>query len=204
MAGPILSSPKTMKPHKPIESLILTIREQKVILDADLAVLYGVPTKVFNQAVKRNSERFPADFTFQLTMQEWDNLKSQIVTSSLAGAKIHEPAQAHPHNATNTPGGRRKPPHAFTEHGAIMAATVLNSSEAVAMSVFVVRAFMQMREQLAANAAILKRMAEIDRTLLEHDTALSSIWKKLQPLLAPPPSVPEPPKRRIGFNAENK
>ena len=193
-----------MKPSKPIESLILTLRGQKVILDTDLALLYGVPTKVFNQAVKRNSERFPADFTFQLTIQEWDNLKSQIVTSSLVGGKFHEPAQEYPHNATNTHGGRRKPPHAFTEHGAIMAATVLNSTEAVAMSVFVVRAFMQMREQLAANAAILKRMAEIDRTLLEHDTALSSIWKKLQPLLAPPPPVPEPPKRRIGFNAENK
>jgi uncharacterized membrane protein SirB2 len=82
-----------------------------------------------------------------------------------------------------------------------MAATVLNSPEAVAMSVFVVRAFMQMREQLAANAAILKRLAEIDKTLLEHDSALRIIWTKLQPLLAPPP---EPPRRRIGFNADNK
>ena len=89
-------------------------------------------------------------------------------------------------------------PHAFTEHGAIMAATILNSPEAVAMSVFVVRAFMQMREQLAANAAILKRLAEIDKTLLEQDSALGIIWAKLQPLLAP---LPEPPKRRIkGFN----
>ena len=89
-------------------------------------------------------------------------------------------------------------PWAFTEHGAIMAATILNSPEAVAMSVFVVRAFMQMREQLAANAAILKRLAEIDKTLLEHDSALRGIWTKLQPLLAPPP---EPPRKRIkGFN----
>jgi hypothetical protein len=92
-------------------------------------------------------------------------------------------------------------PWAFTEHGAIMAATVLNSPEAVAMSVFVVRAFMQMREQLAANAAILKRLAEIDKTLLEHDSALRTIWTKLQPLLAPPP---EPPRRRIGFHADDK
>ena len=92
-------------------------------------------------------------------------------------------------------------PFAFTEHGAIMAATVLNSPEAVAMSVFVVRAFMQMREQLAANAAILKRLAEIDKTLLEHDSALRTVWTKLQPLLAPPP---EPPRRRIGFQADDK
>ena len=92
-------------------------------------------------------------------------------------------------------------PHAFTEHGAIMAATVLNSPEAMAMSVFVVRAFMQMREQLAANAAILKRLAEIDKTLVEHDSALRVIWTKLQPLLAP---TPEPPRRRIGFHADDK
>jgi hypothetical protein len=93
-------------------------------------------------------------------------------------------------------------PIAFTEHGAIMAATVLNSPEAVAMSVFVVRAFMQMREQLAANAAILKRLAEIDKTLLEHDRGLRTIWTKLQPLLAPPP---EPPRKRIkGFNPNDE
>jgi hypothetical protein len=91
-------------------------------------------------------------------------------------------------------------PYAFTEHGAIMAATVLNSPKAVAMSVFVVRAFMQMREQLAANAAILKRLAEIDKTLLEHDPALRTIWSKLQPLLAP---EPEPSKRRIGFKPDD-
>jgi hypothetical protein len=95
----------------------------------------------------------------------------------------------------------RHRPHAFTEHGAIMAATVLNSPEAVAMSVFVVRAFLQMREQLAANAAILKRLAEIDQTLLAQDSALRAIWTKLQPLLAPPP---EPPKRRVGFLRENE
>lgn len=91
-------------------------------------------------------------------------------------------------------------PYAFTEHGAIMAAMVLNSPEAVKMSVFVVRAFLQMREQLAANAAILKRLAEIDKTLLDHDQALRAIWTKLQPLLAPP--LP-PPRPRIGFHREN-
>ncbi len=188
-----------MKPKKPIELLILTLRGQKVILDADLAELYGVATKRFNEQVKRNAERFPEDFMFQLTTREWSNLKSQYATSSLEVIQKEWVAPNSPQNATSSHGGRRKLPFAFTEHGAIMAATVLNSPEAVAMSVFVVRAFMQMREQLAANAAILKRLAEIDKMLLEHDSALRAIWTKLQPLLAP---TPEPPRRRIGFKAD--
>ena len=192
-----------MKSKKPIESLILNIRNQKVILVDDLAELYGVPTKVFNQAVKRNADRFPVDFIFQLTAQEWRNLKSQIVTSSVQEPRTEGvvPNWSQFVTSSKRHRGAAYRPWAFTEHGAIMAATVLNSPEAVAMSVFVVRAFMQMREQLAANAAILKRLAEIDKTLLEHDSALRVIWTKLQPLLAPPP---EPPRRRIGFNADNK
>jgi hypothetical protein len=185
-----------MKPKKPIESLILNLRGQKVILDADLAELYGVPTKVFNQAVKRNADRFPPDFLFQLTATEFENLQSQIATASPADSPMRSQI------VTASKRNIRHRPHAFTEHGAIMAATVLNSPEAVAMSVFVVRAFMQMREQLAANAAILKRLAEIDKTLLEHDSALRVIWTKLQPLLAPPP---EPPRKRIkGFNPNDE
>ena len=181
----ILSAMKIMKPKKPISALILNLRGQKVILDADLAELYGVPTKRLNEQVKRNADRFPKDFLFQLSKEEAEEIqgsRSQIATLK-QGQNI------------------KYLPRAFTEHGAIMAATVLNSPEAVAMSVFVVRAFMQMREQLAANAAILKRLAEIDKTLLQHDSALRATWTKLQPLLAPPP---EPPKRRIGFNADNK
>jgi hypothetical protein len=192
-----------MKSKKPIESLILTLRDQKVILDADLAELYGVPTKVFNQAVKRNAGRFPEDFIFQLTAHEWSNLKSQIATSRLKNPQTEGvvPNWSQFVTSSKRHRGAAYRPTAFTEHGAIMAATILNSPEAVAMSVFVVRAFMQMREQLAANAAILKRLAEIDKTLLEHDSALRTIWTKLQPLLAPPP---EPPKRRIGFNRGNE
>ena len=192
-----------MKSKKPIESLILTLRDQKVILDADLAELYGVPTKVFNQAVKRNADRFPEDFIFQLTAHEWSNLKSQIATSRLKNPQTEGvvPNWSQFVTSSKRHRGAAYRPTAFTEHGAIMAATILNSPEAVAMSVFVVRAFMQMREQLAANAAILKRLAEIDKTLLEHDSALRTIWTKLQPLLAPPP---EPPKRRIGFNRGNE
>jgi len=192
-----------MKSKKPIESLILTLRGQKVILDADLAELYGVPTKRLNEQVKRNADRFPEDFIFQLTAQEWSNLKSQIAPSSLEIPYTEGAVPNWSQFATSSKRHRGAVyrPTAFTEHGAIMVATILNSPEAVAMSVFVVRAFMQMREQLAANAAILKRLAEIDRTLLEHDSALRTIWMKLQPLLAPPP---EPPKRRIGFNRDTE
>jgi hypothetical protein len=184
-----------MKPKKPIESLILTLRGQKVILAPDLADVYGVETRALNQAVKRNAERFPEDFIFQLTAGEFSALKDAGTVSSDGRASLRS-------QIVILESGRhaKYPPHVFTEHGAIMAAMVLNSPEAVSMSVFVVRAFMQMREQLAANAAILKRLAEIDKTLLEHDSALRTIWTKLQPLLAPPP---EPPKRRIGFNADN-
>ncbi|MCX6969141.1 MAG: ORF6N domain-containing protein [Verrucomicrobia bacterium] len=201
---------------KPIETLILTIRDQTVLLDADLAEIYGVPTKVFNQAVKRNAKRFPEDFRFQLTAVEWENLKSQIVTSSLeiekpkvlrsqfatSSSESSKDQQVTPNrsqNATGSHGGRRTLPYAFTEHGAIMAATVLNSPEAVTMSVYVVRAFVQMREQIAANREILRRLAEIDQSLLKHDKALQVIWTQLQPLLAPPPA---PKKPRIGFHNE--
>lgn len=183
---------------------------QKVILDADLAELYGVPTKVFNQAVKRNLERFPNDFAFQLTAVEFGELRSQIsamnssqfAMSSTQAVENEVPVPNWSQFVTSSKKhrGAAYRPWAFTEHGAIMAATILNSPEAVAMSVFVVRAFMQMREQLVANAAILKRLAEIDKTLLQHDSALRTIWDKLQPLLAPPPELP---KRRIGFNREN-
>ena len=173
-----------MRPKKPIETLILTLRGQKVILAADLAEIYGVPTRRLNEQVKRNADRFPEDFHFLLSADE-----AAAVRRSRSQFAILKRGQ-----------NIKYLPHAFTEHGAIMAATVLNSPEAVAMSVFVVRAFLQMREQLAANAAILKRLAEIDKSLLQHDLALRTIWTKLQPLLAPPP---EPPKRRIGFIADN-
>jgi hypothetical protein len=150
-----------MKPKKPIASLILNIRGQKVILDADLAELYGVLTKRFNEQVKRNADRFPEDFMFQLTAQEWMNLKSQIAASNSEVAPKEDVPPNWSQFATSSKRhrGAAYRPAAFTEHGAIMAATVLNSPEAVAMSVFVVRAFMQMREHLAANAAILKRLA---------------------------------------------
>lgn len=162
----------------PIEPLILTLRGQRVILDADLAEIYGVQTKVLNQAVKRNADRFPEDFMFRLTETE----KTEVVTNCDHLRKLKFSPQR---------------PYAFTEHGAIMAASILNSPETVAMSVFVVRAFVLIRERFVENMEILKRLAEIDMTLLEHDQALQVIWKNLQPLLEPPP---DPPKRKIGFD----
>lgn len=162
---------------QPILPLIHTIRGQRVILAADLAKLYGVKTKQLNQQVKRNLEKFPADFLFQLTVEEVDASRSQFVTLK-KGQNI------------------KYRPYAFTEHGALMAANVLNSPKAVAMSVYVTRAFIQQREVLAANDAILKKLAEIDKTLLQHNAALRDVYQKLLPLLQPPPETPRP---KIGF-----
>lgn len=170
-----------MKAHLPLDSLILTIRGQKVLLDADLATIYGVPTKALNQAVKRNLERFPEDFRFQLYQVEAEDIlrsRSQFVTLK-RGQNI------------------KYLPHVFTEHGALMAANVLNSPDAVKMSVHVVRAFIKQRELLAGQAEILKKLAQMDAKLMQHDDALQIIWRELQPLLAPPP---EPPQKEMGFH----
>jgi hypothetical protein len=164
-----------------IDLVIASVRQQRVILDRDLAIIYGVETRALNQAVKRNRDRFPEEFMFDLTRSEILSI-SQTVTS-LRSLKF----------------ARRV--HAFTEHGALMAATVLNSSRAVKTSVFIIRAFVRMREDQAANAAILKRLAEIDKALLTHDTALRDIYQKLHPLLLPPP---EEPKKEIGFHIKEE
>lgn len=166
-----------------IKDRLIVLRGESIILDSDLAEIYGTSTSALNQAVSRNSDRFPGDFAYHLSSQEFADLKSQNVISS----------SGH--------GGRRKPPRAFTEHGALMASTILRTSEAAAMSVFVIRAFVAMREELASNRTILKRLAEIDRDVLIHDQALRDIYDKLLPLLAPPT---DPPKRKIGFLAGDK
>jgi len=184
-----------------LEPLIFSIRGRRVMLDTDLARLYGVVTKVLNQAVRRNTVRFPEDFAFQPTSGESANLRSQIVTSSSQREDSAEKNRNRSRFATSSHGGRRYRPWVFTEHGALMVANVLRSDHAVHMSVFVIRAFVRMREQIAANAAILKRLAEIDKTLLQHDSALRDVYSKLLPLLQTPPP---PPKRRIGFIAEEE
>lgn len=175
-----------------VEPLILIVRDARVILAGDLANLYGVDSKRLNEQVRRNRARFPGDFVFQLAVDEFDDLRRKGTVGADGRAALRS------QNATLKRGQHAKyPPYAFTEHGAIMAAMVLNSPQAVAMSVYVVRAFMQMRERLAANAAILRRLAEIDRTLMQHDAALREVYGKLLPLLEPPADLP---KRRIGFH----
>jgi hypothetical protein len=169
---------------KPELPAIHTIRRQKVVLDADVAKLYGVPTKRLNEAVQRNQARFPADFCFQVTAEEFAALRSQTATS-------------------NGRGGRRYRPRVFTEHGALMAATILNSKRAVEMSVYLIRAFVQMREALLTNSTILKRLAEIDHRLVEHDSVLREVIERLQPLLDAP-EVDEAAKPKIGFHPGNR
>ena len=157
---------------------IVVIRGQRVLLDSDVAELYEVETRAFNQAVKRNLSRFPADFMFQLTQQEFANLTSQTVTSSW--------------------GGRRKLPLAFTEHGAIMAASVLNSDRAVQMSVYVVRAFVQLRAVLLDHKALADKLANLERRVSHHDNSLAEVIEAIRALMV----QPKPASRPIGFTAD--
>lgn len=183
-----------MKTTLSIEPLIITLRGKRVVLGADLAAIYGVEARTLIQAVKRNQARFPEDFVFQLGREEFAALKSK--NAIRADGRVVLRSQT----ATLNQGQHTKyPPYAFTEHGALMAANVLHSKRAVQMSVYVIRAFVRLREQVAANTAIIKRLAEIDKTLLQHDAVLSDIYRKLLPLLQPEPA---PRKRRIGFVAD--
>src|ERR1039457_4557657 len=186
-----MSNQTEIIPTHDITQVLYPMRGQRVILDADLAQLYGTMTKRLNEQYRRNLDRFPRDFAFQLTLEEWTALRSQIATLKTTPDLRSQIATSSPH------GGRRYFPIAFTEHGALMAANILNSPRAVAMSVYVIRAFVKMREDVAANAAILRRLAEIDKTLLVHDVTLREILQKLRPLLEPPP---QPPKPEIGFH----
>jgi hypothetical protein len=178
-----------------LEPIILSVRNQRVILDADLARLYGVNTKRFNEAFKRNRRRFPPDFAFRVSAKQYSNLRSQIATSSSQSIDCTKEIE----KSERSHGGRRYQPWVFTEHGALMAANILRSERASQMSIYVIRAFVRLRERVAANASILKRLAEIDGALLQHDAALRDIYRKLLPFLQPPP---DPPRRRIGFHAD--
>lgn len=172
-------TPKDPLPIAEIERGILLVRGQKVLLDLDLAVLYGVETRVLNQAVRRNAERFPSDFMFRLSAKELEQWRSHLVMSNPA-AKM----------------GLRRPPLAFTEHGALMAATVLNSPSAVHMSLYVVRAFVRLRQFLATHKELARRLEEHERKLVSHDQAISSLVNTMRNLM----HTPESSKRRpIGF-----
>lgn len=160
---------------------VLRVREESVLLDTDLATLYSVATKVFNQAIRRNQRRLPRDFAFQLNAEEFAGLRSQIVTLDAPKRGQH----------------RKYLPWVFTEHGAIMAATILNSERAVSMSTYVVRAFVRLRRELLTNATLEIRLTKIERELLSHDAALRSLYAKIKPLLLPPP---ETPPKEMGFH----
>jgi hypothetical protein len=169
-------------PVEHVQSKILLLRGRKVILDSDLAVLYGVPTKRLNEQIKRNIERFPADFMFQLTADEVALLKSQIATSNRGR------------------GGRRYRPYAFTEHGAIMAASVLNSERAVQVSVFVVRAFVRLRQMLTPYKELAAKLDRLEQKVGDHDKDILAIVEALR-LLMPPPDEPKEP---FGFRRTKK
>jgi len=167
-------------PVERVESRILSIAGQKVIIDSDMAELYAVTTSRLNEQVKRNIERFPADFMFQLNKEEFDNLKSQFATSSSGW------------------GGRRKLPYAFTEHGAIMAASVLNSKRAVAVSIFVVRAFVKLRQMSAPYKEIMKKLQQLEKKLQTHDKQIIEVVKAIRLLMPPPETKPKQP---FGFRS---
>ncbi len=171
-----------------IEHRIHFIRGQRVILDAELAGIYGVPTRRLNEQVRRNRSRFPEDFMFQLTAKELAGMRSQFATASKRNARYL--------------------PYAFTEYGAIMAANVLNSDQATRMSVFVVRVFVKMRETLGGTRELAQKLAELEQKLTGrldiHERAIVDVLQKVMELLNPPTPPPEPPRRQIGFQVKEK
>jgi len=173
-----MSDKKSLVPLERIERIILIIRGQKVMLDSDLAELYGVSTRRLNEQTKRNIERFPDDFMFQLTEEEWENLRSQNATS-------------------RSWGGRRYPPYAFTEHGAVMLANVLKSDTAVNASIQVVRAFIRLREMLVSNKEMARRLDELEK---KYDAQFQVVFQAIRELMEPP----EKERRRIGFRKSDK
>jgi ORF6N domain-containing protein len=174
-----LANQPAIVPIERIERQILLIRGQRVVLDADLASLYGVSTKRLNEQVKRNKDRFPADFVFRVTKRE----KAEVVANCdhLRVLKFSSAL-----------------PHAFTEHGAIMAASVLNSPRAIEVSVYVVRAFVKLREMLGTHKELARKLVELEKRIKGHDKHIAALFEAIRQLMEPP----EKPRRRIGFGAE--
>jgi hypothetical protein len=168
-----MPSNKLLIPTERIERSIFLLRGQRVLLGPDLALLYGVEVKALNQAVKRNTERFPRDFMFQLSNREYRNLKSQIVTSSWGGA-------------------RRGRPYAFTEQGVAMLSSILNSPRAIQVNIGIMRAFVRLRQVLASHAGLARQLAALER---KYDAQFRVVFDAIRELMTPP----EPPRKRIGF-----
>ena len=171
---------KEVIPIERIARAILVIRREKVMLDSDLAALYGVTTGNLNKAVKRNAERFPTDFMFQLDAEEVANLKFQFGISSW--------------------GGRRRLPYAFTEQGVAMLSSVLNSERAVKVNIAIMRAFVKLRETLDTNRELARKFAELERRVGKHDEEIAAILEAIRQLMAPP----QKPRREIGFHVRER
>jgi hypothetical protein len=176
-----MSKTKAIVPQLKIEQRILLVRGDKVIIDADLADFYGVPTKRLNEQVKRNKRRFPEDFMFQLTADE----KSEVVVNCDHLAKLKY---------------SKALPHAFTEHGAIMAASILNSNRAIKVSVFIVRAFIRLRQTIAEHRVIAKKLEKLERKVADHDDQILTIFEAIKQLIA----GDKKPKRKIGYVKEKQ
>ena len=196
-----MSSRKIIVPDEGIDTLIREIRGQKIILDSDLAAFYGVPTFRFNEAIKRNKNRFPPDFMFQLSQAEFETWKSQTTISKTRGttnsSQIAMSSRKHR--------GVAYRPYAFTEHGALQAANILRSHRAVQMSVFVIRAFVKMREALLGTRELARKLTALEKQLTgrldSHEAAIVHVLQKLMLILNPPPAPSEPAQKTHRFSS---
>ncbi|MBI3291278.1 MAG: ORF6N domain-containing protein [Elusimicrobia bacterium] len=177
---------KSLIPIDHIERRIYLIRGQKVLVDADLAALYGVQTFNLNKAVRRNRERFPGDFVFQLTKAEWDNLRFHLGIPKSAW------------------GGRRYWPYAFTEQGVAMLSSVLQSPRAITINILIMRAFVKLREMLSTHKELANKIAELEKRMGTHDQHILNIFERIRELMTPALSLPTEPKRRIGYHTDLK
>src|SRR5215813_5713364 len=189
---------KEIIPAEQIALRIRHLRGKKVLLDFDLAALYGVATKALNQAVKRNRERFPDDFMFQLTTEEVLALRSQTVTSRLQASGHQEIVKSRSHDVTSLKkhGGARYRPYAFTEQGIAMLSSVLNSKRAVKVNIAIMRAFVKLRWVLETNRELARKFSELERRVDKHDEEIAAILEAIRQLMVPP----EKPRRQIGFH----
>ena len=181
---------QSIVPVEQIEKSILLIRGQRVMLDSDLASLYRVSTKVFNQAVRRNRGRFPVDFMFRLSSEEFEILRHHFGTSNLRSQFV-----------TSRWGGRRYLPYAFTEQGVAMLSSVLNSPRAIQVNIEIMRAFVRLRRMLASNAGLARKLNELER---KYDSQFRVVFDAIRELMTPPPEPGPPPRRKIGFTAQEK
>jgi ORF6N domain len=188
---------KEIIPAEPIALRIRNFRGEKVLLDFDLAALYDVETRILNQAVRRNADRFPADFMFQLSSQEAEKL-SQVVTPSVAGHNVSNSSQIVMSSGKYR--GKRYRPYAFTEQGVAMLSSVLNSESAVKMNIAIMRAFVQLRRALEANRELARKFSELERRFDKHDSEIAAILEAIRQLMAPPAK----PRREIGFHVREE